>query len=307
MTIPLHNEIDPSPADIALRLCELNNDEYVIAPFEPIYTSDDEDVGFRIELAYIMHFICAETDFEEYDGEESGTESLDYRLSMMHDAVRDWLFKNISYLLAFAAAMNTIRVEPLSSGSYKITLISKNSASKVDQYTSRNLAPAERKKRKMLLAALAALRHERSAEIAYLKNDIAAFAVHLSYMWRSYARLATYPALHDGRALERARSNSGGGRPKADRSALKTLLKKICPDYLNKDIPYHQLWSEIRRELEATEAPRRYGGSQFYFQSESTTESLTAGSIVEIPPKGEEKPLGFSGFYLVVRSLRELR
>ncbi|MHC1753011.1 hypothetical protein [Humidesulfovibrio sp.] len=286
MTIPLHNEIDPSPADIALRLCELNNEEYVIAPFEPIYTSDDEDVGFRIELAHIMHFICAETDFEEYDGEESGTESLDCRLSMMHDAVRDWLFKNISYLLAFAAAMNTIRVEPLSSGSYKITLISKNSASKVDQYTSRNLAPAERKKRKMLLAALAALRHERSAEIAYLKNDIAAFAVHLSYMWRSYARLATYPALHDGRALAEARPKHSG-RPKEDRKPLRKLLEKFCPNYLNeKNI---EIWRKLRKGLESTDGKITFGKTTFSIYFESTTAALETGGYIREKRLGKEE------------------
>lgn len=306
MTIPLHNELDPSPADITLRLCELNNDEYVIAPFEPIYISDDCDVEIGMEIAHTMRFICAETDFEEYDGEESDAEVLDYRLSMMHNAVRDWLFKNVHDIIAFASAIGTIHVELLPSGSYKIISLSKISASNVGLYISRELPPAEIKKRKMLLAALAALRHERSAEIAFLKNDIAAFAVHLSYLWRSYARLATYPALHDGRALEAGRSK-GGGPPKKDRRALKRLLEKFCPDYLNEDIQYRQLWSQIRRELEATEKPTPCGRSQFYFQSESTTESITAGSIVEIPPKGEEKPLGFFGFYRIVRALRELR
>lgn len=307
MTIPLYEELDPSPADIAMRLCELNNDEYVIAPMEDISIEGLDDIYFRFGIEQIMNFICAELPLEEYDEEEHDARYLYGNLLIMQEAVGDWLCANINSLQIFASTTNRIRVSYLKNGAYKISSLSKVTKSDWSKYISNNLPPSEVKKRKILLAALDALRHERSAEIAYRKNDMAAFAVHFSYMWRSYARLATYPALHDGRALERARSNSGGGRPKADRSALKTLLKKICPDYLNKDIPYHQLWSEIRRELEATEAPRRYGGSQFYFQSESTTESLTAGSIVEIPPKGEEKPLGFSGFYLVVRSLRELR
>ncbi len=306
MTIPLHEELDPSPADITIRLCELSNDEYVIAPFEPIYVSDDDDIGVRIETDNIMRFICAENYFNTYDGEESDPMSFNYYISMVHDAVRDWLFYNVSELFAFAALNNTIHVDHLQSGAYKITSLSQISSSECDQYISKSMNTAEIKKRKMLLAALAALRHERSAEIAYLKNDIAAFAVHLSYLWRSYARLATYPALHDGRALEAGRSK-GGGPPKKDRRALKRLLEKFCPDYLNEDIQYRQLWAQIRRELEATETPKFCGRSQFYFQSESTTESVTAGSIVEVLPNGEDKPIGFFGFYRFVRSLRELR
>ncbi len=306
MTIPLYEELDPSPADIAMRICELGNDEYIVAPFEPIHTSDDDDIGFRMGTVNIMRFICAETDFETYDGEESDAKSFTYYLSMVHDAVRDWLFQNVNEVITFAASSNTIHVEHLQSGAYKIASLSKISASECDQYILRNMVPAEIKKRKMLLAALAALRHERSAEIAYLKNDIAAFAVHLSYMWRSYARLATYPALHDGRALEMGRPK-GGGPPKKDRRALKRLLEKFCPDYLNEDIPYRQLWEKIRGKLEAAGTVTRCGSSQFYFQFEPTNGKSSAGSIIEIPPKGEEKPLGFIGFYRVVRSMRELR
>lgn len=304
MTIPLYEELTKSETDIINRLCEIDNDDFIIAPLENIYIDDDEILSFRAGLDDIMNFICAENILERYDGEECDIESFSCRLSIMQSVICDWLCRNISALEMFATITNRVQVKPLQNGAYKITSLSKIALSDGTRYISGNLTPAEMKKRKMLLAALAALRHERSAEIAYLKNDLAAFAIHFSYMWRSYARLATYPALHDGRALQEGRTK-GGGRPTKDRKALKRLLEKFSPEYLNKEIPYRQIWKDVREGLGSDGRITSCCGSSFYFQPEVTSEDPTTGTLVEKKPRKEEDPLVFKNFTRVVGSLRE--
>jgi len=311
MTIPLYEELDPSPADIAMRLCELSNDEYVIAPFEEICL---ENYGYlRFDLEHIMHFICAELPLDAYDGEEYNTAYFSADLLVIHDIVRGWLCDNIEELKAFSiCANNTIHIIPLQNGAYKVSSLSKITRADGNRYLPSNLSTPETKKRKMLLAAVAALRHERSAEIAYLNNDLAAFAVHFSHMWRSYTRLATYPALHDGRALKGARVK-GANSPKASRrrNAIEALLKKKCPRYLNEDITYPQIWEKVCKGLGHSSKVTDCYGYKFWFDPKNTEsaadEISTDGEINEILPSGKPKPIGFSGFSRAIRLLRKLR
>lgn len=325
MTIPfvfdnIHSiEVDglyytiPQKDEIEKRIALIDNDEYVVSTFGERY------LGVTFGLDFIAKHIHDELPtriFNAISSEENantGGRFFSYTLSLMQEVVEDWLCSNIQAVKHFSAMAGKVRVEPIQSESYKLTglrtITEEDEAQYIGdvQYVPDKHKPRELKKRKMLLAALAGLRHERLAEIAYLKDNRDGLGVHLLYMFAAYVQLAAYPALHDGKALEKVRSISGGGRPREKRNALKALLKEICPNYLNDEISYHELWVKIRKKLEATDTVKRRRGSKFRYQYEPTDPTPTAGKIVEELPNGKEKSLGFSGFYIVVRSLRELR
>lgn len=288
----------PTKDEIKKRIALIDNDEYVISTF------GDRYLGVTFGLDFITKHIHDELPtklFNSISSEENtniGGHFFSYTLSLMREVVEDWLCSNIQSAKQFSAITRKVCVEQLKEDSYKIsgliTITEDDEAQYVDavQHVSDDHKTRELKKRKMLLAAFAALKHERLAEVAYLRNDCDRLGVHLLYMFAAYVQLASYPALHDGKALKRGRPKRSG-RPKEDRKPLRKLLEKFCPNYLNeKNV---EIWKKLRKGLESTDGKITFGQTTFSVYFESTTATLeTGGYIREKRPGKEEKRRGYA-------------